>query len=634
MPGGEATAQRLAKVLADTIVRHAPWSSEIAERTRRKVTDEWLDGLEAHTAGLVGPVLTQLLEATDPPPAIRDFIAEGIAPSKAFSGILTQIFAYGVANQVLTAGLTPYMTVLLQDSYSHGVAQGSGVALSPADVATALTQAVDFGDAQGVEVPQWALDEVAKSGLDAERFKTIVGVDGQAPDATSLFEMFRRGVIDEAQLRNGFLEGPTKNKWIPFLEKLQYITPTPADLVRSAVQNQITYDEAATLAHSLGLEPQGWVTPTPAQAEDLAKRLGGSPADYQAGNPDWFKLLYDTYGRPPGPQEMGRAANRGFVAWTGKGSGEISFEQAISESDIKDKYIPLLQKLAVYYPPNGEIRTMVLHGGLTDEQAIELWKANGVPEEIAKAYLYLARTEQITQDKAIAKGDILTLVKELAISDDQAMTLLGEVGYSGQNAETLVKMAHYQYELEVLRRSVTRVGTLYVGHKIDDAQARDGFAHIGLGPAQIDTLMQTLSAERAAETIPPTAGEVSSALYYQVVNQDTAQLLLEQMGYTPWDAWLRLSTRMHGPLPNEPTSGKPASQPTALQIAERQYHAAVQAADASYQSQVELARSEFLSLTPPNQESYDAAVGAAKTTLDAALHKAEATYEAAGGTVP
>lgn len=517
---------KFAQLMGETLIHAHPWLSEISEETRGRYRDAWLEGLEKHTGQMAGELLTKLSEQGNLPPELATMVGAVADPTAQFGSLIQQFFVYGLMFQLAGTMLAPFT-----QQVSNNIWQANpDRPIPPPDIATGVVRGIQPGTVADVPIPQWAADAAAQSGFPAQAMQYLADITGSPPDATSLFEMIRRGIIDESQLTQGMRESDLRDSWIQYMAKLRYITPTPADLVRSAVQNQIDYSQASSLAAELGLEPPGYIN----------------------NNPDWFQLLFNTYGRPPGPEEMARAANRGLTDWSSIGPASVSFAQAISESDIKDKYIPLLEKLAVYYPPSGEVRTLLLHGGITEAQAVALWKANGVPDEIAAAYLHLAQVEQITQDKAIAKGDILELVKQQAISDGQAATLLAQVGYTDGNAQTLIKMAHYQFELEILRRSVTRIGELYTGHKIDDAQARAGFQGIGLSDDQITALLDTLAAERAALVISPTPSQVASGLYYGILDQQTAQSLLEQLGYQPWTAWYVLSVRMHGPLPDEP----------------------------------------------------------------------------------
>jgi hypothetical protein len=265
--------------------------------------------------------------------------------------------------------------------------------------------------------------------------------------------------------------------------------------------------------------------------------------------------MYHTAGRPPGPVEMGHAALRGFMPWSGTGPDVLSFEQGVRESDIKDKWIPILQKLAQYYPPPGEVRQLLLHGGIDEATALKLWADDGIPDDIAKAYLHLAQIEQVTQDKALAKGDILTLVQEQAIDDEQALSLLEQIGYSGHNADFVLEMAHARFELDALRSVVRRVASLYTSKKITTAQAQEALKGLGMPSAQIDSLLKTLENQRAAEVLTPSAAQIASGYYYGIIPQDAAQGLLEALGYSPWNAWFVLSVRMHAAQPNQPAVG-------------------------------------------------------------------------------
>ena len=528
---------KLSQILGETILNLQPHVHKMAENEKAEFRKEFLEGLEQHSAKLMGPMLTSVAGSTEIPAELTAMLQELGMPTEQFTGIISQFFVFGVMFTLAQSMLAPFVQQVQNDVWTAHPDRP----LSPPDIATAVVRGIDFGSSAGVTVPDWAATEAAKSGIDAETFNTMVGVTGMAPAMQDLFQMIRRQIITEEQLTEGIKEGDVKDKWIPFVEKLRYVQPSPIDMVRAAVQQQwptdvggSIYDEAKKWAGTLGLEPEG----------------------YLEGNPDWFKLLYDTAGRPPGPVEMGRAANRGIIKWKGTGSSALTFEQAIAESDIKTKWTPILEELAQYYPPNGEIRTLLMHGGIDEAQAVSLWEKNGVPEGLAKAYLHLAQIEQVTQDKALAKGDILTLVQEQALSDADALDMLGQIGYTGPNAEHLLEMAHFRYELEALRSVVRRIATLYTGRKIDAAQAKAGLEGLGMPAKQIDSLLVTLTHQREAQVLIPTPSQVEAGFHYGVIDQATAQSMLEGMGYDAWSAWFVLSGRQHGPLPGEPAKPK------------------------------------------------------------------------------
>ena len=526
-------ASIIGQLLGEVIVHHAPWTSEISETTRRRIADDWLENLEQHTTGLIGPLVDQMLAVTDPPPEVRKLLTAAQDPSAQFGSLLQQFFVYGLMFQLAGTMLAPFTQQVQNDVWSAHPDRP----LSPPDLATAVVRGIGHGDSSGVTIPDWATKQAAESGMSAEDFATFVGTTGMAPALQLLFEMVRRDINPEGELNaggitlvSGIQQGDIKDEWIEAVSKLRYVQPSPTDFVRAAIQAQMPYDEAATWATKVGLEP-------PAYLND---------------NPDWFKLLFDTAGRPPGPVEMAHAALRGLTSWTGTGPDSVSFAQAIAESDIKTKYTPLLQALATYYPPPGEVRTLLLHGGIDKEQAIAYWQADGIPAELAKAYAYLAETEQITQDKALAKGDILTLVQEQAISDSDARTMLEQIGYTGENATHLIEMAHFRYELEALRNSVRTVARLYTTRKVNATQAKAALESIGLPAIQVGSLMDTLTVQRDNIVLEPTAAQIAGALFYGVIDQAEATAMLIELGYSDYGAYIVLSDRMHTALPNRP----------------------------------------------------------------------------------
>lgn len=524
--GAHVAASKIGQLIGEVIIHHAPWTADISESTRRRVTDEWLERLESHGTDVFSDLIDQMINQGGPSPEILKLLEHAARPTAQFGSTIQQFFIYGVMFSLASTALAPFTQIVANQLWQANPTRP----VSPPDIATMVVRGIAPGDEATTPAPDWALNMAAQSGISPENFQALVDATGNPPAPQDLFQMIRRNIITEDQLEQGIREGDTRDEWIPYISQLRYVQPSPLDMVRAAVQSQMTYEQAAQWAETLGLEPAG----------------------YLDGNPDWFRLLYDVYGRPPGPQELGHAALRGFIPWEGTGAEALTFEQGISESDIKDKWIPVLKQLMQYFPPPGETSRLLMHGGITPEQAIQLWQQAGIPPDIANAYAHVAQIEQVTQDKALAKGDVLTLVQEGALDDDTAISLLSQIGYTGENATFLVQMAHFRYNLEALRRAIGQVTSLYTGHKISATEAQTAFASLGMPRAQIDSLLAMLTIQRQSEVIVPTASEVADGLYYNIIDQATAMALLEQLGYQPWDAWLKLSVRNHAPLPDEP----------------------------------------------------------------------------------
>ena len=523
---GAKAASTIAQILGDVILHHTPWTAEVSEKTRRRITDEWLDGLEAHATTVIGPLIEKLGEGVAMPKEIADLLDHVAVPKAAFGSTIQQFFIYGVMFSLASTALQPFTQVVSNELWKANPTRP----LSPPDLATLVVRGLEIGGTPTTVAPDWSKEMAAESGLSAENFQALVDATGMPPAPQELYQMIRRQIIDEAQLDQGLREGDTRDEWIPALSKLRYATPSPTDLVAAAIRYQMPYDDAKAWAEEFGLEPPGWIN----------------------NNPDWFKVLYDTGGRPIAPVEAGHAALRGFIPWEGTGPEALSFQQSIAEGDLKTKWTGVLEKLAYYYPPNGEIMTLLKHGAITRAQAVAYFNANGVPTELAQAYLYISTYQQTETDLALAKGDIESLVQENIISDEEAIHLLERVGYTGDSANLLVEMAHWRYNMEALRSSINRIATLYVEHKISATDCKAGIAALGLPAAQVDQLMATYEIQHQHYQPVLTPAQIASGLYYSVLTQSEAMQMLEGLGYEPDTAWRLLSIRMHGPLPNPP----------------------------------------------------------------------------------
>jgi hypothetical protein len=531
---------KFAQMIAEAMLAIHPHISEFNEEVKAEYKAKFLDGLEEHSATLLNPLLTSVDGVTTIPPEFASLLQELGYPTEQFTGIISQFFVFGVMFTLAQAMLAPFVQQVQNDVWTAHPDRP----LSPPDAATAVVRGYSLGDSGGTDVPaDWAA-VAAMSGMNADAFASMVGITGMAPNLQLLFEMVRRQIIDEGALNDGgttliggIQQSDIKDAWIPFVSKLRYVQPTPDVLVQAAVRNQT--DELPD-----GVDLSYW--------KNWATILGLEPVDYLAGNPDWFNMEYNLSGRPPGPQELGRAAMRGWIPWAGTGSPALTFQQGIAESDIKDKWYPLLEQLAQYWPAVGEIGSLLREGGLTVAQAETYWKAAGVPDELGTALLYVSQIQQVTQDRALAKGDILQLVQENAISDDDALTMLAEVGYSGDNAAFLLEGAHFRFELEAIRTSVRNVSTMYVNRSITATQAQEALQGIGMPAAQITALLDTLTNQRNAEVKIPTVAQMASALYYGIVDYATAEAFLVEQGYSTDNAWLVLSVRMHGPIDPAP----------------------------------------------------------------------------------
>ena len=423
-------------------------------------------------------------------------------------------------NQLLGDFLGPTLELVRQEVNQL---QPTGI-LTPADLADAVVR--------GIKAEADAAAEAARNGIDAGRFHDLVLGAGEPPGLQTVLEMYRRGFIpwDDAgpevpSVERAIKTGRIYNYWSGPIKDDAYVPISVGEAVNALLRGQT--DEATALSE--------------------AKANGITP--------ERFKILLDSAGRPPAPGELIELLRRKLIPLEGVGPGVVSFQQGIFEGDAKDKWWQQYAKLAIYVPPPRTVTTLLKTGSITDAEAQTYWQDAGITPELSAAYAKSARGEKLAGSKQLAEQTVLTLYETQAIDQPTAAAHLGSLGYDGSDIAFLLELADLQRELKIVNGAVTRVGTLYVAHKITRHAASESLAALGLAGPHADHMLELWDIEAAANVKALTQGEITAAFEYGNMTQDEATTELLHIGYTPFDAWVLLSNKNKGPLPGKPAQG-------------------------------------------------------------------------------
>ena len=411
--------------------------------------------------------------------------------------------------------------------------------LSPADLAIGAVRGIVPGGPGITSYPSFLNDLANQSGVSNQDMQFLADITGMPPSPQDLFEMYRRGIITMDDIATGLKEGDTRDEWITQFQKLAFTWLTPIDFVRAAVQDQMDSADAETWAGKTGL--------------DITTALPGGK--------NMFSLAFDIAGRPPGPEEAGRMANRGIIPWTGTGAGATTFQQSIAESDVKTKWTAALQALQAYVPPPRMVGSLLEKGGITEAQAQQYWEMGGVPAGLAAAYVYESTHQATVLEKNLAKGDILNAYYDLIVNNATATELLSLLGYVGTVAATMLAVTDFRRELKALNAEVNRIGSYYMHFKINETEAQSDLTTLGVPADQIAGLLQIWSVDRIIPNRLPTTDQISKAVKYGTLTADEALAKLELLGYTAYDAAIVLSAEGElqvTPLPTQTGSPPPA----------------------------------------------------------------------------
>lgn len=462
---------------------------------------------------------------------IGDFLG-----SAAKSDVAQQLFLWGVLYGLLGTVFEPVTTEIGQEVWEAASQSGLHRALSPDLLAVMVVRGwIDQATGEA---------EALKSGINQGDFARMVSNARNPISPEEAAVALRRQLIPEdappgtPSYLNAIRQGNLGDQWAEVVKDLSRQIPSPADILQAVLEGQVP----------AGVDPRA-----------LYERVGGQAIDPNDGF-DWYQLMFDTRGSAPTPNEAAVMANRGIIPWDGAGPGVVSFEQAFLEGPWRNKWEPSWRALAEYLPPPRTIVAMIRSGALTPAQGLDLLEKHGLAPELAQAYVADATHTKATTQKQLSLSTVLGMYEAKQIDAPTATGFIEKLGYTAAEAAAELAYADFQRAHKGLAAAVNRVGQAYLAKKIDANQASTALASLGLPADAVTQQIQTWEVERTTTVRLLTVGEITTAFHYNVfssdapTNQATAMGLLTDIGYSPYDAWVILSARNHGPLPNQPAA--------------------------------------------------------------------------------
>jgi hypothetical protein len=466
-------------------------------------------------------------------PSLGDILGGGASNDSA-----RQLFVWGILYGLLSAVFEPVTTEISQEVWEAAVAGNLHRALSPDELATMVVR--------GWMTQGAGEAEATKSGVAQNDFANMVNNRRNpiAPEEAAV--ALRRKIIPETaapgsvSFLNAITEGNLGDQWAPVIQQLASQIPSPADVLRGVLQGQV---------------------PAGSDGRDLYKQVGGQDIDPNTQF-DWYTFLFNTEGSAPSPVEAGVMARRGAIPWGDgqdgpviEGPGAVSFHQAFLEGPWRNKWEPAFKALTQYLPPPRTVTAMLKQGALSVAEATQLLTEQGLSPTLVAAYINAATATKTAATKKLSESNVLTLLADKLIDEPAAVTMLEQLGYPANEAAVLATTGTAALAISDLKANVNRVGTYYIGHKIDRANALTMLATLGLDAGSAAAKVDAWTVERQANVRVLTAAQIANAWEFQILTEGEALAELEVLGYTPLDAWTVLSIKAKQALPNKPAGG-------------------------------------------------------------------------------
>jgi hypothetical protein len=417
----------------------------------------------------------------------------------------------------------------LHNKWGDMLAALSAVLLSPADSAEAVIRNF-MSHAEALAIAE-------KQGVSPADFATMIHLAGDAPGPQQLAEALRRGAIPEhgtgansTSFDQGIAEGRLADKWADVIKVLAQIWPTPVNALEALLKGQVTHAEGLALYEKLG------------------------------GAPEFFEILFNTQGSAPTPLELIEMANRGYIPWTGTGPAVVSYEQGFKEGPWRDKWAPVYRRFAEYLPPESTVVTLLSHGAIGQREAAELLARQGMSQSLITAYLDEAHTEALSDYRGLSVNAAITAYEAHIVSAADTKIILESLHVSPSAADLMLAYADIHRAFTAVGNAIARVRTLFAARKITDATARESLIRLNVPSASIDGIMQAWELENSISVKVLTEAQIAEAFAADLMTQAEATTELENIGYTPFDAWVLLSVKHKAPLPGRPSQGPAGPQ--------------------------------------------------------------------------
>ena len=421
----------------------------------------------------------------------------------------------------------------LSDKWAPVIKSLSEAVLSPADAASAVVRNF-MAQADGEA-------EAAKSGVGPSTFATLVELSGDAPGPQQLAEALRRGAIPESgagpgstSFTQGIAEGRLADKWAPVIKALSTLWPTPVDALNATLKGQVTTAEGQALYEKLG------------------------------GDPQFFTWLYDTQGEGPTPLQAADWARRGIIPWDGLGPNVTSYAQAVEESHYRDKWAAAYRSSVQYVLPPFSVITLLKDGAISKEQATKYLLDAGAPADVIAAMLAEADATSLSNYRGLTEQAALQMYYNRLISESDVTGILESLHVSKQAIPLVLAYVDLQKAIAQQNSAVTRIGTLYATRKITEQTAKASLIQLQVPGAAVNEIIKTWQLENSITVKTLTETQIIDAVEYQVMTAEQGMTELQNIGYTPYDAWVLLSVKAKAALPGKPSPGPAPPQGTVI----------------------------------------------------------------------
>lgn len=421
------------------------------------------------------------------------------------------------------------------------------------------------GVAQGQAPYAWAQVEATRTGINKDRFDRLVAIANSGPGIPPAFDLWRRGIIDEAGFRRAAKRQGLEQEWIDGLVQAFHEPLDPADLARG-IHRGLVPDPGllrGELPSGEGNVPAYPVYDIDALAEALIAGL----------DRDHLGVLVGLQGNPMGAHEAASALFRHILT-------NDDYLRAIAEGNTRNEWAAAIREVTRQIPTARDFLENALRGyrtlaealagaalhGMSAEHATLIYQNQGRPMNVRAITQALARGGvfkpepgeiQDPYDAAIVEGNLkpayYNLAKALQYTMPSAFAIRGlaqtKVWDEAKTRERLLWSGWNPADAADVAKAWTKGTTaaakeatasdllaLYDGQRRSRAETLTALEELGYPADEAATKVDVLDARRVVGAKQAAIGDLHTAYKKRAMSNTHAEAALASLGVAPWAA--------------------------------------------------------------------------------------------------
>ena len=442
--------------------------------------------LEQELAPALAPIVQHILDNAELPPELRGLLEPLLEPTQLGQSLILGIVAGAAVSPMFGAALAPAVQIVANAVWPLNQV----MPLSGAELAAAVLKGVISLD-EGVGTARLV-------GYDAHNFQLLTEIAGQAIGIEEALLLWRRGQISEAELDRIIHYSNVRTDFAPDIKLLKFLPPGAGEVVAGRLKQHLSQTEYLAKLSNAGIDPT---------------------------EADW---LLATAGRPYGTMEGLELLNRGLIT-------EDRFRQVVAQSDINTDFTDDLLNLRVHYPPARTIVPLIRANAITDAQATTLLEYQGIPADLAAAYIKEGHTTRTTALRELSVAQTLRAYEDQLIDGPTAIGRIVGRGYPQADAELMLEISDTAREERFRDAAVNHVRVRFLAHKLTAGEVQSALTALKIPGAAATAWLELWTLERQSVPVVLTLAQAQGAYHREIITLTEFIAHAHALGYSGMD---------------------------------------------------------------------------------------------------